>query len=129
MNSNSPEIKSKFKHMFTNGNYRQSMIQERVMDFYNLFDDLNENYDMYDILNKSVQNNVGTSESFKNAAANDVQTNVLEEQYKQLQTATLRESKVNLDNMLIDNVSETEAIRMYYKNNLDIEKNIKLTKA
>ena len=129
MNSNSPEIKSKFKHMFTNGNYRQSMIQERVMDFYNLFDDLNENYDMYDILNKSVQNNVGTFESFKNAAANDVQTNVLEEQYKQLQTATLRESKVNLDNMLIDSVSETEAIRMYYKNNLDIEKNVKLTNA
>lgn len=144
MNSNAPETKSQFKHMFTSGNYNKSMIQERVMDFYNLFDDLNENYDMYDTLNKSVQNNTGTFEQFKSSVYEQYSTNakgekieikrdipesILKEQYKQMQTATLRESKVNLDNKLIDGVSETDAIRAYYKNNLDIEKNIKLNKA
>lgn len=131
MNTNATETKSQFKHMFTGGNYNKSMIQERVMDFYNIFDDLNENYDMYSILKQSVENNIGSIDNFKkrNGIAADVDNITVREQYNQAKTATLYETKTNLDNELIKGVSDEDAIKMFYKNNLDVEKNVKLNKA
>lgn len=119
---NSPEDKAMLKQLVpglfsTKKGQEDKMIQERVINFANLYDDINANYDSYKLLRDTVNEKAGTVREFSERVGID---NIKEGyfEHNKIKTAMLYEAKNNLDDEIIEHeVDKDKIIERYYQEN------------
>lgn len=119
---NSPEDKTMLKQLVpglfsTKKGQEDKMIQEKAINFANLYDDINTNYESYKLLRDTVNEKAGTVHEFAGKVGIDNDRDAYFEHNK-IKTAMLYEAKNNLDDEIIKHeVNKDKIIERYYQEN------------
>ena len=118
-NNDIEEIKKVMPSLFSNRpGSENKIIQERAVNFVNMYDDLDANYAYYQYLKSVVNEKAGDIDTFKYKTKISNNSKARYEHNK-VKTAMLYEAKHNLDDALINKLDDNEIIRRFYNENQD----------
>lgn len=114
-NKKTIEIEKALPGLFNQRPGSESLIQERATNAVAMYDDFDKNHDYYSFLKETVDSKTMSYSEFKDqhGMANEYST---QRAYNQVRTKTLNQTKMAVDDEMINKLSNTELRNAYYEN-------------
>lgn len=124
LEENADSLKEHMPSLFPKGGPNSDhIIIERAMYFNEMFDDLDKNKDMYQMIRNKVNHQIGSIEQFKKKINFDGDSNsyVLKREYRNAKTAAFSQVQQTIKDELINGATDEQLIKNHYKVNYNKE--------